>query len=227
MYVRRCPLAGCAPSPPILDTAQDYPIERLDVRGTSLVWWRRSGNQIRSCTLPACTAPVTVIAEANVLGLITDGTSIFFSRALPVGAAGGPPALYKCAANTACITPPVFTTGRVGGPTFKEHGGVLYGVDPGMTQAINDGYVWSAPAGAAGATTTFSREEIGPTDLAVDADGVFWINPTLKTVSTCPISGCVGAPRMLAQQQTGLKAIATDKQFVYWLTDTAVFKVAK
>jgi hypothetical protein len=46
-------------------------------------------------------------------------------------------------------------------------------------------------------------------------------------VSTCPITGCVGAPKILANEQTGLKAILTDAKFVYWLTTTAVFKIAK
>jgi len=223
IFLRRCPLAGCpAGVVPALDTDTNATIDRIAGRGTTLVWRRVSGGgQIRSCALPACSPVTTIIQEPNLRSLATDGTSIFYGRT------GAPPALYKCAANAVCTAPPVHSTGRVGGPAFRELGGVLYGVDTGEVAGINDGYVWTANAAAAGATTTFAREELGPTDLAVDADDVAWINPTLKTVSTCKKTGCVGAARVLAREQVGLVAIASDAKFVYWLTDTAVFKVAK
>lgn len=225
IFLRKCPLAGCPAVPIQLDNDTNASINFVDVRGTRATWWRQSGSgQIRSCSLPDCTDKITVLSDPDLVTLVTDGTSIFYGRR---GVSPQPPKLFKCPAAAVCTSAIEFTTGRVGGPAFREHKGLFFGVDPGEVAGIKDGYVWQASATAAGAAQTFAREEVGPTAIAVDDSGVYWMNPTLKTISTCPTTGCVGAPRVLAENQSDMKAIATDASFVYWLTSTAVYKIAK
>jgi hypothetical protein len=222
IWLRRCPLAGCPATPAQVHSDLNAWIDHLRVSGTTLVWRRISGGQnVFSCTLPTCT-PQTIAPAPDTNSLATDGASVFFMRKV-VNASDE---LLRCAVGTTCAMPAKVTSGRVDG-AFVVHDGILYVANKGATPGINDGYVLTAAAGAAGSMVTFTREEVGPVDIAVDDDGVYWVNTDQKTVKTCPLAGCTGSPRELATQQTGVKLVKSDANFVYWLTGDSVYKVAK
>jgi hypothetical protein len=66
--------------------------------------------------------------------------------------------------------------------------------------------------------TAVGGDTNGPTDLAVDNDHVYWINPT--KVLGCPKSGCTGSPVQYASG-TGLTAIAANASWLYWTDGNA------
>lgn len=47
---------------------------------------------------------------------------------------------------------------------------------------------------------------------------MYWANNAteLAFISTCPLTGCAGLPRVLVRDQYGVSAIVTDDKAIYW-----------
>jgi hypothetical protein len=106
------------------------------------------------------------------------------------------------------------------------YNGVLYWTDTGT------GFVRRWPL--TGAPTTLSTST-APGAMAVDADGVYWIDSG-KTILHAPLSGTNVTPQTLAASQVAATAIATNSTSVFWINtgtagmsyaDGAVMKIAK
>jgi hypothetical protein len=56
-------------------------------------------------------------------------------------------------------------------------------------------------------------------------DGVvYWVNPSLGTVVSCPATGCSGSPFEIARDLDRPHSIATDAYAVYFATATEILK---
>jgi hypothetical protein len=94
------------------------------------------------------------------------------------------------------------------------------------------GKIRSCPtAGASPCTPTpFIQNQPAPTELVVDDTDVTWLNTegtTPNAIATCPVSGCVGGPRILAKGVAGAHASHSDGKFIYWATATSISRIAK
>jgi hypothetical protein len=88
-----------------------------------------------------------------------------------------------------------------------------------------------------GRPKVFVNGRMGPSNLQVDRTGVYWLEVTDNganfAIRTCPISGCVGGPRLLADS-TKARSMRVDDNFVYWIdgsvgdpTNSPIKRVAK
>jgi len=95
-------------------------------------------------------------------------------------------------------------------------------------------------ANCASSVTTYDSKEpggsmggsyssgVGFTRLAVDASNLYWashVDSGFQAISSCPIGGCMGAPR-LVRSVTDLSSMVVDGQYLYWTapSDTAVLR---
>lgn len=59
----------------------------------------------------------------------------------------------------------------------------------------------------------------GPSALAVDPHGIFWIDYDDRAIETCPLDGCRAAPRVLAKTSARPGNLALAQGAVFWTTD--------
>jgi hypothetical protein len=220
--VRRCPLDGCVGTPANLGVLDSSVSITNLARSGNILTWHAGNGKIQSYTLPS--GPLaTVLTTSDTTMVATDGTSIYYNNE---DNAAGPVTLAKCPPGALCTVPTTLGTGQLGGP-MAIFGGLVYVATPGVTGGVNDGKIYSTNAAAASTPVVVRAEELSPIAVAADADGVYWANTKLEHVRSCPLAGCVGAPRDHALQQTGVKRIRVDAKFVYWMTEDAIYKVAK
>jgi hypothetical protein len=69
----------------------------------------------------------------------------------------------------------------------------------------------------------FVNGRTGPSNVVVDRTGVYWLEVTdptmgavIYSIRTCPLTGCVGGPRLLASG-TRARSMRVDDSFVYWI----------
>jgi hypothetical protein len=185
---------------------------------TNAVHWTENDTKVYTCTAPACSSKTLVVtAPASVTALALDASYVYYAQA------GG--AVQKCLAGAACASPtPVTSTSTAAG--LAERGGILYGASTGSIGTINNGSIWTVSVNG-GTSAPFARENSGPVDVAVDADGVYWVNTTEGTVRSCPLSGCVGPAKVLASGQDKPRKVAVAGGFIYWMTSNAILRIAK
>ena len=56
--------------------------------------------------------------------------------------------------------------------------------------------------------------------LGADADGFYWATFSGE-LRSCPLTGCVGAPRVLANAPAYPHDLATDQRAIYWIAGDA------
>lgn len=59
----------------------------------------------------------------------------------------------------------------------------------------------------------------GPSALAVDASGIFWIDYDDRAIETCPLDGCHAAPQVLAKTSARPGDLALAQGAVFWTSD--------
>jgi hypothetical protein len=104
-------------------------------------------------------------------------------------------------------------------------------VKPANSMAVNgktvywhqDSAIYAAPLpNGIGSTLPKSFALAGSSVFGIAADGkdVYWCNHTTTgNVSSCPVSGCIGAPKVVAAGQSNPWGIALDDKAVYWVTE--------
>jgi hypothetical protein len=222
-----CPLAGCPTTAVYVTLGGDnryFSHLTATPSGILSIWDNR---QISRCPLPGCGTGetfATVISQSPITALAVDQTDVYF-----VGTG-----VARCPLTGTCTSATPVSSGST--EDIAVYGDNLYLTRLGIDPTTNSGRVFSCPKANCTTLTTFASVPMGPTELAVDASGVYWLNPTEGTVRTCPLSGCVGPPRILASNQIGCKGIVLDATSVYWVVPGAaapatpngtVMKVAK
>jgi len=223
-----CPLVGCpSPAPTIVHSGLE-----------GLWWFGNTGNDVYysidgkqasrlSCQPNAgtCSTGSVVVPEIPTF-LTANSSEIYFVDTL--GLQKCPYA--GCPGTTATATGATVLSSMV--PT-----GIVYFAGTGLIyMSFGDSNHFGS--GAIRTCTTASCDTQTPkvfvsgrdvlTGLTVDANGVYWVETSV--IYTCPITGCVGGPKMMA---TGISAPTvqpvTDDAFVYWIDDPAgtVKRVAK
>jgi hypothetical protein len=223
-----CPLAGCpSPAPTIVHSGLQ-----------GLWWYGNAGNDVyysvdgkqtsRLSCLPnagACATGSVVVPETPDL-LVANSSEIYFSDTLGLQKCpyAGCPGTTSTATGATVLTSTVPTNVRYFAGT-----GLLY-MSFGDANHFGSGAIRTCSTDSCDSQTpkTFASGRDVISGLTVDANGVTWVETS--TIYTCPITGCVGGPRMLAGGITAMNVQpVTDDAFVYWIDDAngTVKRVAK
>lgn len=196
-----CPTAGCPPALKIVDHSP-VTITHLYAVGTS-VFWSSAPFSIRHCIAPNCTVETSYPHQGTVPVWAADETDLFFCDT---------GMLYRCPVPGTCTTPTEFLeVGMVG--TIAVFGSQVFWTH----KSANVGQIKScSKAGCTSGTLVASDGNIPDLDLlGADADGFYWA--ARGELRTCPLTGCVGAPRVLASAPSYPHHLATDEKAVYWI----------
>jgi hypothetical protein len=133
--------------------------------------------------------------------------------------------LAKCP-NTGCPPAPAPPT-KLSTITFTQSvyfDGLVYLVRTGRPE-LPEGAIETCTASDCdgGTPKVFVNGRNGPVSLVIDRTGLYWLevtDPTMGAVvysiRTCPLTGCVGGPRLLAGNVKA-RSLNTDDAFVYWV----------
>lgn len=229
-----CSTAGCPVSIPVLQSAGlQSPPSHVTHLGEDFYWsyYKQIGHA--ACTGPnTCTTETLVNLAVNTDSLVAvDANNAFFSTP-PTYTPGN--ALVRASKSGPSQTPTVVWPGPLSASftALAAYGGQLYVVNTGQSGNPNGSILTCATSGCA-QLTKFIDQRAFPTLIAVDASGVYWFDSEQPNVGdaaailTCPLSGCVGGPKVLATKQTGTGVLHVDDKFVYWATATQISRVAK
>jgi hypothetical protein len=68
----------------------------------------------------------------------------------------------------------------------------------------------------------------GDDKFAVDATGVYWVNPTAMTIRHCPVDGCPpGGAGYVARNLPGVVNLTLGEGFAYFRRGNRIYKLAK
>jgi hypothetical protein len=180
------------------------------VLGNQLYW--TTGSAIRTCTLPACSSPVTLCASSNGFGLAGDTSNLYWSQS---------------GDNTVQMAP---TSGCDGGPgtVLESEGAVGCGVngiasdDAGVFWArdCNPGGIGTAALNGSGVTDIVFNEA-NPNGIALDPNDLYWTNAGDSTNAVVR-AGRDGADAGTIGSGSGAYRLALDPGAarVYWTNST-------
>lgn len=224
-----CPQTGCASNPNTLHgiTFSGFSFDRVE--GTNVTYYGPGlGLFTHACTPngDSCAASVTVLAAKNIDTISADATNVYFVNHITSN--GTTSDVLQICPDFAPCTPTTLLT--LTSPPVKTaaFGGTVYLLYSGQQGGLPGGSIQRCPAtGCQGTVQSFVNKQAFPTDLAVDATGVYWINSDDHAIKTCALSACVGGPTTVAQGLTAPRDLALDEKFVYWVDGTSILRVAK
>jgi hypothetical protein len=217
-----CPLTGCpTPVPNVSTPSFSGPSEVVTFRDD--IYWidPDGGLRKRTCAASggACMPPVQ-LAPRGITALSVSDTEVFFRDTMANGFG-----LAKCP-NTGCPPAPALPT-KLSTVAFSESvyfDGLVYLVRPGRPE-LPEGMIQTCTAADCngGTPKVFVNGRNGPSDLVIDRTGLYWLEVTDPTVGavvysirTCPLTGCMGGPRLLAANVKA-RSLGVDDAFVYWI----------
>ncbi len=226
-----CPVTGCTgkakqiapltsgnPTPVVIDATHVY------FQGFSGYVDAQSSGSILRCPKAGCTGPAEVVAAKPTFSntaLAIDDQAVYWSTC------GG----YNCDGQVMRIGKDGSDLRAIGG----SHNGpqrlavtttTVFWIDGPTNGAGADGSILSCPlSGCSGPPTVVAANQENPTDIAVDANNVYWtlagsfFGPGALdgAVLSCPLSGCGGAaPTPVATHQPYPMALLVDDCGIYW-----------
>jgi hypothetical protein len=217
-----CPLAGCPTPVPMVSMPSFSGPSEVATAGDDIYWIDPdAGLRRRTCGANggAC-MPTVQIAPRGLTALSASATEVFFRDTMANGFG-----LAKCP-NTGCPPAPATPT-KLSTATFNQtvfFDGLIYLVRAGRPELPEGAIQTCTPTDCGGGTPkVFVNQRMGPSNLVIDRTGLYWLevtDPTMGAVvysiRTCPVSGCVGGPRLLASNVKA-RSLGVDDAFVYWI----------
>jgi hypothetical protein len=238
-----CPIAGCpTPVPMVSSPGFSGPSEVVLV-GNDVYWLDPDGGMLKRTCGPnggACPNPSERLFGRGTEALAVSATEVFFADTMANGLG-----VAKCP-NTGCPVAPALPTKLTTLITPTESiffEGQLYLVNTKRPEVPEGSIQICTPTDCnAGTPRPFVNGRAGPSNLVIDRTGLYWLEVTdasvmgdfVYSIRTCPITGCVGGPRLLAANVKA-RSLVVDDSFVYWIngprfgpaTITPVMRVAK
>jgi hypothetical protein len=213
-----CPLAGCPTPVPAVSGASFSGPSEVATSGDDVYWIDPdAGLRKRTCAPSggAC-LPFVQIAPRGVTALSASPTEVFFRDTTANGNG-----LAKCP-STGCPAPPALPT-KLATTAFAETAyfdGLVYLVRTARPELPEGDIETCAAADCDGKPPkVFVNGRMGPAGAVVDRTGVYWVEAAEGgadfTIRTCPLSGCLGGPRLLATGK--VRSMRVDDDFVYWI----------
>jgi hypothetical protein len=225
-----CPVGGCPPTIPfIVPTSRltnvgnqftvgaDIYYESSLFQGSTTTWTfhRCAGWNGSTCATFDITFAKDVTHTEGGGAVTADANNAYFLA--PSGTSSN---LVSCPNGGASCTPTVLAT-SVSPTRLAAYGGRVFMMNKGF-----NGPITVCPA--AGCTTTgpatFTTLAGPPTDIAIDASGVYWIMPS-GSIQMCPVGGCGSGPRTIATGLTRPSNLRLHGSSVYWLQQPEVTNV--
>jgi hypothetical protein len=218
-----CPIAGC-PSPVSNVSSPSFsgPQEEVVV-GNEVYWIDPDGGLNRRTCPPGgpCPDPQIHLFGRGIEGLSASATEVFFRDTMANGLGVAKCPIAGC--PVAPALPTKLTTFTPNESVFFE--GLLYLVRTARPELPEGSIQTCTPTDCnGGMPRVFVNGRAGPSSLVIDRTGLYWlevtdssvVNDFVYSIRTCPVSGCVGGPRLLA---SGVKprSLAVDDSFVYWI----------
>jgi hypothetical protein len=224
-----CPQTGCVGNPTSLHgiTFSGFSFDRVE--GSHVTYYAPGLGLFTHVCAPngaSCAASVTVLGAKNLDTVSADATNVYFvdhitQNGITTNVLETCPDFAPCMPTTLLtLTSTPTKTAAFGGMAYVLYGGQQGGVPSGSIQRC-------AASGCGGVAAPFVSKQGFPTDLAVDATGVYWINADELAIKTCGLNACVGGPTTLAKGLSAPKYLALDAKFVYWVDGTSILRVAK
>jgi hypothetical protein len=214
-----CPLAGCpTPVPTVAGPAFSGPSEVVTV-GDDVIWLEPDGGlRKRTCAANggAC-GPFVQVGPRGLAALSASPTEVFFRDTMANGYG-----LAKCPSTGCAPAPAVPTKLTTTTPTATVFFQGLIYLQITRRPELPEGSIETCTATDCngGKPKVFVNGRMGPTNLVVDRTGVYWLESLSDGISyairTCPLTGCVGGPRLLADG-TKARSLGVDDGFVYWI----------
>jgi len=160
--------------------------------------------------------PFVQVGPKGLAALSASPTEVFFRDSMANGFG-----LAKCPTAGCAPAPAVPTKLSPTTPTATVFfQGLIYLARMGRPELPEGAIETCTPANCdGGRPKVFVNGRMGPTNLVVDRTGVYWLESASDTtfaIRTCPLSGCVGGPRLLADG-TKARSMGVDDSFVYWI----------
>lgn len=198
------------------------------IHGADVYWTVHRLLDHVSCT-PAgvCTSAEGIYTSASPnTGVVTaDDAGVYFTETLDSGV------ILRCPTSGSNCVPTTIGTTAKSVTQLAAQGQKIWILSSG-TDGYLDGSIRTCPTNDPTCSGTLFADRLPfPTEFAVDANAVTWINRDgyggKPEIVTCPIGGCAGGPRTLAKVDTDANGLRSDERFVYWATSTQIVRVAK
>jgi hypothetical protein len=190
----------------------------------------------------SCTTAQYLGANAKgTRGMSADATNIYFIDSVSRGQG-----VAMCAQTDTACTPTVLVAGPGPAQPITDliqtavSKGVLYWIKQGRSGFV-EGKILKCDLGAACVVPApaIAGTLDSPTELLVDADGVYWITTGTNAANTakvqrCTLPGCIGGAQDMAtgletggMGSSGTHGLASDDKFVYFADSQRVLRIAK
>jgi hypothetical protein len=217
-----CPISGC-PADPVSLVSRDNRtavISPIGIVGTNAYWALR--NPFEGYVTDIARGPLaggsalTINTYSNTGGwgggLAVDSTSVYYIDNDTFN-------ILSCPNGATCSSPTTVKSGGDSPVTLRIYGGKLY---------------WSTYTGINRCTpSSCSNPERlvtmsgGISELAVDANGFYWVAPSDGTLYSCPLTGCVGGGSKVGVAGTGVGNLRVGGEFIYWTNSGAIYRLRK
>lgn len=207
-----CPIDGCVGEPDVVVDGVPQ-IANFTLTDTQVVFSDSSDvdGAVYVCDKTGCNGAPTVLAtgQQEAFGsVVVDGVVYWVSRA------GG--TLSSCAIGGCNDTPTILVSNLAGPVDVASDGTSLFFTLQG------GGAVMRCTIGDCDAPEVFADDQLGPSGIAVDGSGVYWVNfgnqLPIGSVVTCPLDGCPGGtPRVLSEGELHPLALALSDDAVFWV----------
>jgi hypothetical protein len=192
--IMKCAIGGCSGNPTVLGSGQDYGWN-IAVDAMNVYWTDSPGipNQndgaVVKCAIGGCGMSPSAVAsgQERPTNIAVDAQNVYWDRGEPSGAS-----LVKCAIGGCDGNPTVLTAlaTDMGVGRLVADGKHVYWTYEGHFDQTgytytsrHDGTVMKCAIGGCGGSPTVLASNLGaPTDIAVDATSVYWINTQDATV---------------------------------------------
>jgi hypothetical protein len=218
-----CPVTGCPTPVQMVSGATFSGPSEVTTVGEEIYWIDPDGGvRKRTCAANggAC-MPAVQVGPRGLAALSASPTEFFFRDSMANGFG-----LAKCPAAGCAPAPAVPTKLATSTPIATVFFQGLIYLQVTRRPELPEGSIETCtPANCDGARPKiFVNGRMGPTNLQVDRTGVYWLEstgaPDTFAIRTCPLTGCVGGPRLLVDG-TKARSMRTDDNFVYWIDGAA------
>lgn len=260
--IRKCAIGGCSNRPITLAKSSGEPTS-IAVDSTDFYFGNHSGHSIERCPLSGCAVPEVVASgvgdprgialDANNVYSVAYDTGVVFKCAksgcgsAPTPIASGLSSPFGIAVDGTNVYAGGSTVFQIplggGTPTTLATGQFARGIAVSQTDVYwanhttgSSGLIARCAIGGCGKNPTvlIVQSSGEPSDVALDAQNVYWTNDKTGEIMRCPLAGCGATTVPLVTGQDSPQRIVVDSKAIYWVnagtvgtTSGAVMKLAK
>lgn len=229
-YLYQCATStGCTTPPAHIGSSGNQAFgDAFVVHGSDVYWTINRLLDHASCAPSgACTSPEGLYPSVSpITGVVAaDDAGVYFTEKSDSGI------ILRCPTSGSGCAPTPIGTAAKSVTQLAAQGQKVWILSSGGDGYV-DGSIRTCPMNDPTCSGTLFADRLPfPTEFAVDANAVTWINRDgyggKPEIVTCPIGGCAGGPRTLAKVEADANGLRSDERYVYWATGARILRVAK